>query len=170
MAGFGDDNFFFNPRGAPPIGRWPESFECKHHARFDLARVLQRNQAADHRLLPDGKANSVTILQRKCRFFVGKPELLRLGPDRSYFGCGSPRTYEFNRRIEILAASLVSVVHGMRSVSDGEAAVVASAIAHVGVKNVVINRIAGAQYAIGENMGMRIAALARNRIYSLYIF
>src|SRR5271163_186122 len=108
MAGFGNDDFFFNPSGAPAVGRRPESFESKHHAGFDFARMLQRNQAADHRLLPNGEADSVTILQCESRFFVGEPEFLRFGPDRSYFGCGSPRTNEFYRRVEIFAASFVS--------------------------------------------------------------
>ena len=58
----------------------------------------------------------------------------------------------------------------MRGVADGEAAVVAGAVAHVGVENVVIHGIAGAQHAIGKNVGMRVAALARDGIHRLHIF
>ena len=46
-------------------------------------RMLERNHAADDRLLPNRQPNPVSELQRKRRFFVGKSKFLRLGPYRS---------------------------------------------------------------------------------------
>ena len=58
----------------------------------------------------------------------------------------------------------------VRRVTDRERAVVARAIAHVGMQNVEVDGIAGAQHAIGKYVRMRIAALARNRVDGFDIF
>src|SRR3990172_11265950 len=81
MTGLGDDNFLLDPSGAPSIARGPERFECENHARFDLVRMLQRYQTADHRFFPNGQANAIAVLQREARLFVRETELLGSGPD-----------------------------------------------------------------------------------------
>src|SRR5580693_4276210 len=160
VAGFGDHDFFFDASGTPAIGRWPESFQREHHPRLDFAGMLQRYQTADYRLLPDGETNAVTILQREGGFLVREAELLRLRPHGRDLGGRAPRAYEFNRRVKVFPAPLVRVVHCVRGIADREASVVAGTVSHVGVENVVVNGISRSKYAIGENVGMRIAALS----------
>ena len=84
-------------------------------------------------------------LQRERGFFVGEAELLGLGPHRRDLRGGAAGTNQLDRRVEIIAAALVGVDHGVRRVADAEGAVVAGAIAHVGMQNVVVDGIAGAQ-------------------------
>jgi hypothetical protein len=52
--------------------------------------MLERNQAADDRLLPDGQADAVTVLQRESGFFIGETELLRLRPHGGDLGVVRP--------------------------------------------------------------------------------
>src|SRR6202035_5218031 len=125
-----------------------ESFESKHHPRLDSHGLLERNQAADHRLLPDGEADTVAVLQSETGFFVRETELLRLRPDSGDFCCGAPWPHELDSRVQILAAALVGINHRVGSVAHSEAAVVAGAVSHVGMQNVVVDGIAGPQHAI----------------------
>src|SRR5579872_1372086 len=93
--------------------------------------MIEGDQAADDRLLPDRQPNTVAVLQSEAGFLVGKSEFLRLGPDRGNLRRGSTGPHQLNCRIEIFAAALVGVHHGVRSKADGETAVVAGAVAHV---------------------------------------
>src|ERR1700689_5283694 len=65
VSGWRNYNFFFDARRAPSVGRRPERFQRKHHAGLDFYRVLERNQTADHGLLPDSESDAVAILQRE---------------------------------------------------------------------------------------------------------
>src|ERR1700719_2193888 len=58
-----DHDFFFNARRAPAIGRRPECFKRENHARLDFHRMLERNETADDRLLPDRQPDAVSVLQ-----------------------------------------------------------------------------------------------------------
>ncbi len=113
-----DDDLFFDARGAPAIGRRPERFEREHHARLDLVRMFERNQAADHRLFPDGQPDAVAVLQREGSFFIGEAELLRLGPHRGDFRGGAAGPDQLDGGIEIFAAALVGIDHGVRCIAD----------------------------------------------------
>src|SRR5437868_4160811 len=166
----GHYNFFFNARRAPPVARRPECFERKHHSRHDLVRMLQRNQPADDRLLPDRQSDAVSELKRERRLFVRKPKLLRLRPHGSDFRRRSSRPYKLNRRIQIFPAALVRIAHRVRRVANREAPVVARAISHVGMQNVVVNRIARPQHAVGKHMRMGAAPLSRNGVHGLHKF
>ena len=115
VAGFGDHDFFLDARRAPAVLRGPESFEREHHAGLDLVGMFQRNQPADHRLLPDRQADAVAELQREGRFFIGEAELLRLGPHRGDFAGGAARTDQRDGRIQIIAAALVGVDQRVRA-------------------------------------------------------
>src|ERR1700687_1948553 len=110
--------------------------------------MFERHEAADHRLLPDGEANSVAILQRESRFFVGEPELLRLWPYRRNLSRGPPWAHEFNCRVEVFPAPLIRIVHRVRGISDGKTAVIAGTVSHVRVENVVVHGVSGPQHAI----------------------
>src|SRR5882762_1528729 len=131
VAGFSDYNFLLDARGAPTVARRPECFECEHHARLDLVRMLERHEPTDYRLLPDRQTDSVTILQRERRFFIWEAELLRFWPHRSDFSRRAPGTNQRNRGVQIFAAARVGVNHRARRVPDREAAVVTGAVAHV---------------------------------------
>src|ERR1700691_5912044 len=54
VSGFGDHDFFLDARSAPAIGGGPECFERENHTGFDFARMFERDETADDRLLPDG--------------------------------------------------------------------------------------------------------------------
>ena len=49
--------------------------EGEHHARLDLVRVVERDQPADHRLLPDRQADAVAHLQREGRLLVREADV-----------------------------------------------------------------------------------------------
>src|SRR5579885_2868718 len=93
-------------------------------------------------------------------FFVGEAEFLRLGPHGRDLGGGAAGADQLNRGIQIFAAALIRVVHRVRSVADREAAVIAGAISHVRVKDIVVDGIAGAQHTVGKYVRVRVAALA----------
>ena len=132
--------------------------------------MLKGNQAADDRLLPDRKADAVAILQREAGFFVGEPELFGFRPDCGNLGRGAAGANQFDGGIKILAAAFVGIDHGVRRVADRETAVVAGAVSHVGMQNVVVDGIAGTQNAIREHMRMRIAAFSGNGVYCFHVF
>src|SRR3984893_1745239 len=170
VAGRSDHDFFFNARRAPAIGRRPESFQREYHARLDLDRMVERYQATDHWFFPDREADTVAVLQRKAGFFVGESKLFCFRPYRSNLGGGAARADQFDRGIEIITAALVGVDHGVRTIPNGEAAVITGAISHVRMENVVVDGVARAEHAIGKHMRMRIAAFAGNGIHSFNIF
>src|SRR5712692_3899707 len=121
--------------------------------------MVEGNQPADDRFFPDGKSNAMAVLQREARLFVGEAEVLCLGPNRSNLRRGAAGAHQFDGSVQIIAAAFVSVDHGMRRVADGEATVVASAVSHVRMEDVVVDGISRAEHAIGENMRMRVATL-----------
>ena len=75
---FGDDDFFFETRGGPAVGCGPVGFQREDHAFFDHFGMIEGNQAAEDRFLPDRQADAVAILQCKGGFFVGEAELFAL--------------------------------------------------------------------------------------------
>ena len=97
----------------------------------------------------------------------GKPNSVRLRPHRGDFRRRPARTNQLDRRVEIVAAPLVGIDERVRRRADGEAAVVAGAVAHVGVEDVVVHRVARAHHAIREHVRMRTAALSRDRVDTL---
>ena len=112
----------------------------------------------------------MAILQGETGFFIRETKFLGLGPHGGNFGGRAAGAHEFDRSIKIFAAALVGVVHGMRGIADCETTVVAGAISHVGMKNVVIDGIAGTKDAIGEDVGMGVTALAGDGVDGLDVF
>src|SRR5215469_9285973 len=105
VAGRGHDDFLFDAGSAPAISRRPERLQRKYHPRLDLLRMIEGNETADNRLLPDGEADSMTVLQSESRLFIGKAEVLRPGPDGRDFARASSRADQFDGRVKIIAAS-----------------------------------------------------------------
>src|SRR4029077_20150390 len=132
------------------------------HPGLQFIMLIKRNQAADHRFFPDGEANAVTELKSEARFFVGETEFLGLWPDGGHLRSGASRTNQIDGGVDVLPALLVGIDHGVRGGAYGERPVVTGAIAHVGMQDVVVNGIAWAEHAIGEDVRMRIATLAGN--------
>src|SRR5262249_40406736 len=114
--------------------------------------MLERHQAADDRLFPNGQSHAVSVLQRKRGLFVGKSELLGFGPDGGDLGDGAAGSNQFDGRIQILATALVGIDHRVRRVSDAEAAVITSAVSHVRMQDVVVDRISRTQYPVRKNV------------------
>src|SRR5260370_39041777 len=106
--------------------------------------MIERNQAADHRLLPNCQPDAVAILQRETSLFVRKTEFFSSRPHRSDFCSSAAGTYQFDGCIKVFSTALVGIHHCMRPETDCETSVVASAVAHVRMQDVVINRIAWA--------------------------
>src|SRR3972149_3519324 len=110
---FGDNNLFFDARRAPTICGWPISFKRKDHAWLDLGRMIERDESADDRLLPNRETNTMPVLQRECGFFIWETEFFGFWPQgRNLAGC-TTRTNKFNRSIEIIAAAFIRVAHCM---------------------------------------------------------
>ena len=147
-----------------PSDGGPVGFERKDHAFFDHFGIIERNQAAEDRFLPDRQTDAVAVLQRKSGFFIGEAELLRLGPELDHVGRGDARFDDADRRVHVVAATFVGVDHRRRGAADCECSVIAGAIAIVAVQNIEERRIAGTQHAVGVDMRMRAATLAGNRI------
>src|SRR5580700_7495743 len=170
VSSFRDHDLFFNPRRTPAVRRGPKRFEREHHPRLDFMRMLKRDQTANHRLLPNRETNSVSELQRECRFLVRETEFLSCRPDCGNFRGRAAWLNKRDSRVKILATPLVCIYHRVRGVPDRKAPVVTGPVAHVGMQDVVVNWIARAKHAIGKNVRVRAAALTRNRIHSFNIF
>src|SRR5579862_5455662 len=143
VPGWRDYNLFLDARGTPSVRRWSERLQREHHSGLDLTGMVERHEAADDRLLPDRQADSVPILQSEGRLFIRESEVGCLRPHRRDFRRRPPGTHQLDGRVEILTAALVGIDHCVRRISDREAAVVAGAVSHVGMEDVVIHGIAG---------------------------
>src|SRR5438105_3403996 len=67
--------------GCPAIGGWPEGLQGENHALLDDLRVIQRDESAKDRLLPNREPYSMPVLQGKGSLLIGKAELWSLGPE-----------------------------------------------------------------------------------------
>jgi len=98
--------------------------------------VLRGDQPADDRLLPDREPDAMSQLQGEGCLLVRKSELLRAREGISDLSGGGPGLYAADGVIEVIAATGIGVDQRLRSAADGERAVVAGAIAVVGVQDV----------------------------------
>ena len=97
----------------------------------------------------------------------GKPNSVAFGHTDATSAVDRARANQLDRGVEVIAAPLVGVDQRARRRADGEAPVIAGAVSHVGVEDVVEHRVAGPHHAIGEHVRMRAAALARDRVHAL---
>ena len=74
--------------------------------------MVEGDQPAEDRLLPDRQADAVPELQRERRFLVGEPELRRGRPDLGHVGGRGAGTHARDRRVEVVTAALVGVDEG----------------------------------------------------------
>ena len=126
--------------------------------------MVERDEAAEDGLFPDGEPDAVAELQREGRFLVGEAELLRLGPGLHDVRGGDPGPDQVNGGVQVVAAPRVGVDHGRRRAADGEGAVVAGPVAVVAVQDVEVRRVARAQRAIGVDVRVGAAPLPRDGV------
>src|SRR5436190_6217563 len=161
------DELLLDPRRRPAVARRPERLEREDHALLDRLRIVERDEPAEDRLLPDREADAVPVLERERGLLVGEAELLGAREDLDDLGGRDAGPHHRDRLIEHVAAADVGVDERPRGGADGERAVVARAVAVVGVQNVEIGGVAGAEHPVGEDVRMRAAALARDGVDAL---
>src|SRR5262245_1275805 len=131
--------------------------------------MLERDYARDDRPLMNGAADAVSELQAKGAHFVGKAELLGLGPHTRYLVGRHARLDALDGPVEPVARLLVGVVLYRRGAADVEGAIVAGPVTHERLQDVKKGLVTGAQHAVGEIVRVRIAALARDGIDRLHV-
>ena len=78
--------------------------------------MFQRHEVADHGLLPNRQADSVTVLQGKGGFLVGETELLCLWPHGSNLGCCASRADELDGRVDDFGEIVGDSINGTTGV------------------------------------------------------
>src|SRR5262245_2813300 len=73
----GDDDLLLDARRRPAVARRPVRLEGEDHALLEHLRVLERQEPAEDRSLPDRQAHTVSILQGERGHLVGEAELGR---------------------------------------------------------------------------------------------
>src|ERR1041385_8318193 len=101
-----DDELFFEARRGPAVLRRPIGLEGEDHAFLDRLGIIERDEAAEDRLLPDRKPDAVAVLQRESRLLVGEAELLGLGPELDDVGGRDAGLDDRDRRVHVVAAAL----------------------------------------------------------------
>src|SRR6266545_5509118 len=99
MSSLSNHDFLFDTCCAPAICRWPVGFKRKHHTGIDFKWMIERNESADYRLLPNGQSDTMTILQSETRLFICKTKFFSFWPDGGDLTCCAPRTDKLNRGI-----------------------------------------------------------------------
>src|SRR3954462_6091136 len=89
-------------RRRPAVARRPERLEREHHALADLLGVVDRDEPAEDRLLPDRQPNAAAELQRERRLLIREAELLRLRPDLHDLAGRRARADARDRRVEVV--------------------------------------------------------------------
>ena len=126
--------------------------------------MVERVDARDHRRLVQADAEAVPELQAEAGLLVGEAELLRGRPDARDLVGRRAGAHELDGVVEPLAALLVGVDLRVRDAADVERAVVARPVAHERVDDVEERLVAGAQQAVGEDVRVRVAAIARDGV------
>src|SRR6266536_3021129 len=83
-----------DPRGRRAVRRRPVGLQRENHAWLDALGVLERHQPAEDRLLPDGQADAVAVLQGEGGLLAREAELGGPWPDRHDVGGGAARLDE----------------------------------------------------------------------------
>ena len=138
--------------------------EREDHALFELDGAVERVHARDHRRLVQPDADAVPELQPEARLLAGEAELLGGRPHGCDLVGRGARPDEVDRGVEPLAALLVRVELRLRDAAHVEGAVVAGAVAHERVDHVEERLVARPQQPVGEDVRVRVAAVARDGV------
>src|SRR5882672_12481789 len=145
----------------------PERFESEHHVLLDHFRMAERNHPAENRLFPYRQAYAMAVLQSETGLFIGESKFLGFRPKLDHLRSADARFNHVNRSVKNVAAFLVGIDQGAGGAADRKGPVIAGAVAHVAVDQIKICWISRPHDAIGENVRMRIAALARYGVHTL---
>ncbi len=167
--GRGHDDLFLDPRRGPAIRRSAVGLEREDHPFLELDRVLEGMDARDHRRLVEPDADAVSELETEAGLFVREAELLGSRPDLRDLVRRHPGPHELDRRIEPFAALLVRVELRVADAADVERAVVARAVPHERMDDVEERLVARPQEPVGEDVRVRVATVARDRVDRLHL-
>src|SRR5206468_10261606 len=106
------------------------------------------------------------VLERESSLFIGEAKFFRFGPQLDNISGGHPRLNRVNGPIQDIPAVLVGIYLRLRGAPHYKGAIVTGAIAVIAVQDVEICRVARPQGAIGINVWMGTAPLARNSVDS----
>src|SRR5579883_467230 len=108
---FGENQLFFDARCCPAVAGGPEGYKREDHPLFDHFRMIQRDEAAEDRFLPDREAHAMPILQREGGLFICEAKRFCLWPEFDDIGSSDARLDGVNGGIENLTAVFVGVHH-----------------------------------------------------------
>lgn len=117
--------------------------------------MVERDEAAEDRLLPDGQADPVPVLEGEGGRLVREAELLGSRPDLDDVGGSGAGADQGDGLVHVGAAADVRVALGGRGAADGERPVVAGAVAEVAVQDVEEGGVAGADQPVAVDVRMR---------------
>src|SRR5689334_20607250 len=126
--------------------------------------MVERDEAAENRFLPDRKPYPMSVLEGEGGLFIGEAKFFRFWPELDDIGGGHPWLDLVDGFIQNIPAVLVGVYLCLRGASHNKRAVVAGAIAVIAVQYVKIRRVTRSQCAIGVNMRMGTATFTRNGV------
>ena len=160
----GDDDLLLDPRGRAAVVARAVRLEREDHALLDLDRVVERVQSGDHRRLVQADAEAVAELEPEARLLVGKPSSSAVGQTAAIWSVVTP-----GRTSSIASSShsrhcLYASSWAWRRAADAERAVVARPVAHERVDDVEERLVARAQQPVGEDVRVRVAAVARDGV------
>ena len=159
-----DDDLLLDPCRRASVRRGAVRLEREDHALLERDRMVERVDPRDHRRLVEPDTDPVTELEPEARLLVGEPELLRRRPDRGDPIRRHPGPDKRDRGIEPLAALLVGVELRVVDAADVERAVVTRPVPHERVDDVEERLVAWTQEPVGEDVRMRVAAVARDGV------
>ncbi len=168
-AGRGDDDLLLDPRRRAAVGRCAVGLQREDHPLLERDGVVERVHPRDHRRLVQADADAVPELESEAGLLVREAELLGGRPDRGDPVRRHPGPDERDRGIEPLAAPLVRVELRGADTADVERAVVARSVAHERVDDVEERLVARPQQPVGEDVRMRVAAVARDGVHRLHL-
>ncbi len=148
----GDDEFLLDPRRPPAVRRGPVGLQREDHAYFEHLGLVERDEPAEDRLLPDRQAYSVPELEGERSFLVRESELLGGGPQRRDVRGGRPGFDCLDGHVHVLAAALVGVRLGHGSAADGERPVIARSVTHKAMQDVEERRVTRSHDPVGEDV------------------
>ena len=158
---FSDDELLLDAGGRAAVGRGAVGLEREDHALLELDRALERVQPRDHRRLVEADAEAVAELEAE----AGSPRRGSRAP-RAVGQTAAISSVVVPGRTSSIAASshsrhcLYASSCDWESAADVERAVVAGAVAHERVDHVEEGLVARAQKPVGEDVGVRVAAVA----------
>ena len=168
-AGRRHDDLFLDSRRRPAVRRGAVRLEREDHSFLERDRVLEGVDARDHRRLVEPHADPVPELEAEAGLLVREAELRGGRPHLRDLVRRHARPNEPDRRVEPFAALLVRIELRVADATHVERAVVARSVAHERVDDVEERLVSRPQQPVGEDVRMRVAAVARDGVDRLHL-